>query len=96
MRAEHGARVVLEDVDVVARQGAGASLATSCMASSMARLDLDRCAWWCGVVGCMLFVPRALLELDLGLGCQHMKCPNNTSITLQAQPLKNAERGVGG
>ncbi len=57
MLAIEGARVVLEDVDVVGRQGAGKGLTIACMASSMARLELDRCAWWCGVVVCMLFVP---------------------------------------
>ncbi len=42
--AEHGARVVLEDVDVVARQGASSSLANACLASTGARLELNRCA----------------------------------------------------
>ncbi len=40
--AQSGARVVLEDVDVVGRHGAGSSLTVGCKADSGARLELNR------------------------------------------------------
>jgi hypothetical protein len=40
--AKEGARVVLEDVDVVARQGAGSSLTAACAARGGARVELNR------------------------------------------------------
>jgi hypothetical protein len=42
--AQEGALVVLEDVDVVARQGAGSSLTFACESTLGARLELIRCA----------------------------------------------------
>jgi hypothetical protein len=42
--AHDGAHVVLEDVDVVGKQGAGRSLSTACIATTGARLELNRCA----------------------------------------------------
>jgi hypothetical protein len=42
--AQQGALVVLEDVDVVARQGAGGSRSCACGATTCARLELIRCA----------------------------------------------------
>jgi hypothetical protein len=41
---EEGARVVLEDVDVVARQGASRTLTIACFAAMGARMELNRCA----------------------------------------------------
>jgi hypothetical protein len=41
--AVEGARVVLEDVDVVARQGAGSSISIACVSMMGGRLELDRC-----------------------------------------------------
>jgi hypothetical protein len=55
--AGEGARVVLEDVDVVGRQGACSSTTAACASFKGARLELRRCA--SGVWGC---VPR----LDVG------------------------------
>jgi hypothetical protein len=42
VRAEAGARVVLEDVDVVGRQAAGQSLSIACDVATGARLELNR------------------------------------------------------
>ncbi len=42
--AQSGARLVLEDVDVVGRHGAGSSLTIACMAAHGARLELNRWA----------------------------------------------------
>ncbi len=42
--AYSGARVVLEDVDVVGRQGAGGTMTVACMAFDGARLELNRWA----------------------------------------------------
>jgi hypothetical protein len=42
--AQEDARVVLEDVDVVARQGACSSLTAACAVTTGARLELIRCA----------------------------------------------------
>jgi hypothetical protein len=43
LSAQSGARVVLEDVDVVARQGASCSMTLACAALGGARLELNRC-----------------------------------------------------
>ncbi len=42
--AQEGARVVLEDVDVVGRQGAGCSRTVACFSTTGGRLELIRCA----------------------------------------------------
>jgi hypothetical protein len=97
--AQDGALVVLEDVDVVARQGAGATLSTSCMAFSEARLELDRCAWWCGVVGCMLFVPWRTARAELGLGVAglgvsaHEVPQSSSSISTPSTTLRKGRLG---
>ncbi len=52
----NGAHVVLEDVDVVGKHGAGGSLTAACTATTGARLELNRCAGTGGAHG----VPRAV------------------------------------
>ncbi len=42
--AELGAHVVLEDVDVVARQGAGSTMTFACAVARGARMEVNRCA----------------------------------------------------
>jgi hypothetical protein len=49
--AQKGARVVLEDVDVVARLGAGCGQTVACHAITGGRLELNRCAG-CGGAWC--------------------------------------------
>jgi hypothetical protein len=64
--AQEGARVVLEDVDVVARQGAGRSRAVACMATTGARLELDRCARGHGILPSTTANPPVL---KMGVEC---------------------------